>query len=288
MPLLTERYRPQKLEDLVGFAPTFSIDEDIPHLLLHGIQGSGKTTLAKIIIRMLNADSITLNASTERGIDVIRQKVIDFASTQSTNKNIKVVFLDEADHLTNDAQTALRNTMETYSRNTRFILTANYLSRIIEPLQSRCISVKFDNLPKDAIIKRIEYICIQEKIPYEIEALNKIVDRTGSDMRSAINKIEEYKDGVLLSKLADETKLATTVFELIKKKDFVSARQLILNNHIDHEQFLRDLNDTIYNSTQSLEYKMNAICHIADSYKWIGTVAWRDILIEDLLVKLMR
>lgn len=287
MPLLVEKYRPSKIEDIVGFKPTFEIGEDMPHLLLYGGAGTGKTTLARIIINMLHADSITLNASSERGIEVVRQKISDFASTQSTNKNIKIVFLDEADHLTPDAQTALRNTMETYSYSTRFIMTANYVSRIIDPIQSRCILIKFDNIPKSTIIERLKYICDNEGIPYEMEAFSKIVDQTGSDMRSAINKIEELKSGVFVSKLKNETKLAKSIFEFIKKKDFNSARQAYLDTNPDNEQFLKDLNSVIFSSSESDSYKKQSIIEICEAYKSLGVGSWPQIIIEALFVKLM-
>lgn len=287
MPLLVEKYRPSKIEDIVGFKPTFEIGEDMPHLLLYGGAGTGKTTLARIIINMLHADSITLNASSERGIEVVRQKISDFASTQSTNKNIKIVFLDEADHLTPDAQTALRNTMETYSYSTRFIMTANYVSRIIDPIQSRCILIKFDNIPKSTIIERLKYICDNEGIPYEMEAFSKIVDQTGSDMRSAINKIEELKSGVFVSKLKNETKLAKSIFEFIKKKDFNSARQAYLDTNPDNEQFLKDLNSVIFSSSEPDSYKKQSIIEICEAYKSLGVGSWPQIIIETLLVKLM-
>lgn len=287
MPLLVEKYRPSRIEDVVGFKPTFEIGEDMPHLLLHGGAGTGKTTLARIIINMLHADSITLNASSERGIEVVRQKISDFASTQSTNKNIKIVFLDEADHLTPDAQTALRNTMETYSYNTRFIMTANYVSRIIDPIQSRCILVKFDNIPKSIIIERLKYICDHEGIPYEIDALKSIVDQTGSDMRSAINKIEELKSGVFVSKLKNEIKLAKSIFEYIKKKDFNLARQSYLDTNPDNEQFLKDLYSVIFLSSESDSYKKQSIIEICEAYKSLGVGSWPQIVIETLFIKLM-
>lgn len=265
----------------------FTLDGD-GLFLLGDFTVTHNTTLAKIIINTLKCDSITLNASSERGIDVIRDKVKDFASTKSRDSNIKIVFLDESDHLTPDAQTALRNTMETYSRNTRFILTANYINRIIEPLRSRCILVKFDNIPKSDIINRLEYICKNESIPYEVDALRKIVDMTSSDIRAAINKIEQHKEGVLLSTIKDDIRLAETIYELIKKKDYTTTRQTLLDAKPDYEQFLKDLDNIIFNSDASIEYKKYAIREIADCYKFLNQVAIKEITIFALAVKLMQ
>ena len=286
--LLVEKYRPQVLEEVVGFDPTtFAIDETLPHLLFYGPPGTGKTSLAKVIIKQLACDSITLNASVDRGIDIIRQKVKDFASTQSSNKNIKIIFLDECDQLTNDAQTALRNTMETYAGTCRFVLTANQYSKIIDPIKSRCISVEFNHIPKDKIVERLEYICQQEKIPYEKAALVKIVERNNSDMRRSVNKLEELKEGVKLDRLKNETKLAEEVFKLIKAKDFVKARQLMLDQHAEPEVFMQDLYQVIWESTEPQTYKQKAILEITDAYKWLSSVAWPQILQESLVLKLM-
>jgi len=266
----------------------FDIDDTIPHLLLFGPPGTGKTTLARVIVKKLNCDYIILNSSDERGIDTIREKVKTFASTKSKDSNIKICILDECDALTSSAQDSLRNLMEQYSSNCRFVLTCNYVSRVIDPLQSRCIKVDFSNINKEDIIERLKFICSQENIPYEIEALSKIVDRTGSDIRSAINKIEELKSGVLLSKLSNETKLAELVFKQLREKNFVMARQTYLDAHIDAEQFLKDLYDVTYASTENIEYKKQAILDIADTYKFLQQVAWKEILIEAILIKLMR
>jgi DNA polymerase III delta prime subunit len=288
MTLLVEKYRPQDLESMVGLHLNFDIDDAMPHLLLFGPPGTGKTTLARVIVKKLNCDYIILNSSDERGIDTIREKVKTFASTKSKDSNIKVCILDECDALTSSAQDSLRNLMEQYSSNCRFVLTCNYVSRVIDPLQSRCIKIDFSNIKKEDIIKRLEFICQQENIPYEIGALGKIVDRTGSDIRSAINKIEELKSGVLLSKLSNETKLAELVFKQLREKNFVVARQTYLDAHIDAEQFLKDLYDVTYASTENIEYKKQAILDIADTYKFLQQVAWKEILIEAILIKLMR
>ena len=273
---------------MVGLHLNFDIDDAMPHLLLFGPPGTGKTTLARVIVKKLNCDYIILNSSDERGIDTIREKVKTFASTKSKDSNIKVCILDECDALTSSAQDSLRNLMEQYSSNCRFVLTCNYVSRVIDPLQSRCIKIDFSNIKKEDIIKRLEFICQQENIPYEIGALGKIVDRTGSDIRSAINKIEELKSGVLLSKLSNETKLAELVFKQLREKNFVMARQTYLDAHIDAEQFLKDLYDVTYASTENIEYKKQAILDIADTYKFLQQVAWKEILIEAILIKLMR
>jgi replication factor C small subunit len=287
MPLLNEKYRPKVIEDIIGFEPTFSIDEDMPHLLFYGSAGTGKTTAAKAIVRMLNCDYIILNASEERGIQVVRDKIQVFAGTQSKDGNIKCVILDEADFLTQESQTALRNILESFSRNTRFILTCNYLQKIIDPIQSRCILIKFNDIKKEDVINRLEYICKTENIPYEKVALEKIVEYTGTDIRSSINKLEEFKDGVFLDRIKKESKVAEEVFVLIQQKKFELARQTYLDGNIEPEKFMRDLHDTIFDGTYTTEQKQKAILIISEEYRWLSSVAWPQILIESLILKLM-
>ena len=287
MTLLVEKYRPQILEDMVGLNLNFDIDDSMPHLLLSGPPGTGKTTLARVIVKKLNCDYIILNSSDERGIDTIREKVKTFASTRSKDSNIKICILDECDALTNSAQDSLRNLMEQYAGNCRFILTCNYINRVDDPLQSRCIKIDFSNIKKEDIIKRLEFICKQEKISYELVALEKIVEHNGSDLRASINKIQELKDGVTLSKLVNETIFAKVIFDLIKKKDFINARQTYLDKSIDNEQFLKDLETVIFNSSESNIYKKLAILEICEAYKHLKDGSWPQIVIEAMFYKLM-
>lgn len=287
MTLLVEKYRPQDLESMVGLHLNFDIDDAMPHLLLFGPPGTGKTTLARVIVKKLNCDYIILNSSDERGIDTIREKVKTFASTKSKDSNIKVCILDECDALTSSAQDSLRNLMEQYAGNCRFILTCNYINRVDDPLQSRCIKIDFSNIKKEDIIKRLEFICKQEKISYELAALEKIVEHNGSDLRASINKIQELKDGVTLSKLVNETIFAKVIFDLIKKKDFINARQTYLDKSIDNEQFLKDLETVIFNSSESNIYKKLAILEICEAYKHLKDGSWPQIVIEAMFYKLM-
>lgn len=285
--LLVEKYRPDKIEDIVGLDKSLINLDKLPHLLLYGPPGTGKTTLARAIIKTLNVDHMVLNASDERGIDTVRDKVKTFASSQGIS-GLKIVFLDEADALTQDAQTALRNTMERYSDTCRFILTANYPNKIIDPLKSRCQCISFGIASQTEIVERLKYICENEQIPHTIEALKKIVELSGSDIRKAINKIQELREvGITLNNIHNNTTIAESVFSAIVKSDFGSCRQIYLDSHQEPEQFIKDLHDVIWNSSEDMDYKKQAILDIVDYYKFIAQVAFKDILVEAMLLRLI-
>ncbi len=198
----TERYRPRKFDELVGQedivkrVKSLTNAMNIPHLLFAGPAGVGKSTLALIVVRELFGEKwrdnyLELNASDERGIDVVRQKVKDFARTKALAEvPFKVIFLDEADALTNEAQNALRRTMENYTANCRFILSCNYSSKIIDPIQSRCAVFRFKLLEKKDIEKIIKRISEKEKLQIENEAIKTIFELSEGDCRRVVNLLQ--------------------------------------------------------------------------------------------------
>ena len=195
MNLWVEKYRPQTLEGYVGNEVIknkvldYLNQGSIQNLLLHGVAGTGKTTLAKLIANNLNCDLLYINASDERGIDTIREKIIPFASSLGFG-DVKIVILDEADYITPQAQATLRNTMESFSGNTRFILTCNYSERIISPLQSRCQTLEIKPPSKQDVAWRCVDICKDEKVDIDNIALKTIVNAYYPDIRKIINTIQ--------------------------------------------------------------------------------------------------
>lgn len=200
--LWAEKYRPKSLDDIVNQKDIverlkkFVKEKNMPHLLFAGPPGTGKTTSALALVHDLYGENyaqyfLELNASDERGIDVIRNKVKDFARIVTPpDVPFKTVLLDEADNMTADAQQALRRTMELYTETTRFILACNYLSKIIDPIQSRTALFRFYPLKKDDVVSRLELIAKEEGVEYDVKALETIYDITSGDMRKAINILQ--------------------------------------------------------------------------------------------------
>lgn len=190
--LWVERYRPRKLDEYVGNDHLKSKVElylesgDIPHLLFWGKAGTGKTTLAKLIANSIDCDYIIINASDERGVDTIRNRVKNFASTVGFRSS-KIIILDEFDYMTPDAQAILRNLMETFSRHCRFILTCNYPEKIIDPIQSRCQMFQIVPPTKKNVAIQVSKILDSEEIKYQPKDLVPIIDASYPDIRRIIN-----------------------------------------------------------------------------------------------------
>ncbi len=199
--LWTEKYRPKKLDEVVGQEhvvnrlKAFVQSGSIPHLLFAGPAGTGKTTCAMAIARELfgehwKSDFLETNASDERGIDIIRTKIKDFARTKPLSGKFKIIFLDESDALTRDAQQALRRTMESYTRVCRFILSANYSSKIIEPIQSRCTVFRFAPLKDENVREHINKMLSGEGVQASDEAVQALVKLASGDLRKVGNLLQ--------------------------------------------------------------------------------------------------
>ena len=252
--LWVEKYRPQDLSTFVGnetlktTIDKFLQQNDIINMLFYGPAGCGKTTLAKLIVGNLDCDYLSINASDERGIETIRDKVQGFASTASF-KPLKVIILDEADFLTIQAQASLRNIIETFSRTTRFILTCNYVERIIDPLQSRCQVLKIVPPSKTDVAKHVAGILEKEETEYEINDLKSVVNQFYPDLRKILNTLQlSNHDGKITmdkSLLVSNSYMTQVVKELqTKSPNWRTIRQIIADANVnDFEELYRYMYD---------------------------------------------
>ena len=225
--LWVEKYRPIKLDDYVGNehlkekVSGYIESEDVPHLLLFGRAGTGKTTLAKLIVKSIECDYMVINASDENNVDTVRNKAKNFASSQGFKK-YKIIILDEFDYMTPNAQAILRNLMETFSKHCRFILTCNYVEKIIDPIQSRCQTFQIVPPSKKEVAVQLDKILKSENVNYDVKDLVPIIDSSYPDIRKVINtcQLNSVKGVLKLSKndLLDSD-FKTKILDILKLSD---------------------------------------------------------------------
>ena len=278
-----EKYRPKKLDDVAGQSKiierlkAYAKTKSVPHLIFAGPAGTGKTTSAIALSREVFGDTWKqnfneLNASDERGINTIRGKIKDFARTAPIGKNqFKIIFLDEADSLTNDAQSALRRTIEKYTHICRFILSANYSSKIIEPIQSRCTVFRFGPIKPEDIQKYMRKIATKEKLEITQDGLETLIFVSRGDLRKAINVLQVGASisKKITAKLLYETSATAkpedvkTLINSALSGDFMAARNqlydLLLNYGLSGEDIIKQIHQTIFDLTISDESKVRLI-----------------------------
>ena len=256
--LWVEKYRPLTLDTYIGNdqlkskVGVYLESGDLPHLLLYGKAGTGKTTLAKLLVKNIDCDYLYINASDENNVETVRTKVKNFASTMGF-KDYKVIILDECDYITPNAQAALRNLMETFSKHCRFILTCNFVERIIDPIQSRCQAFQVIPPNKQDVAKHLHNILTEENINYEREDLGLLVNSGYPDIRRVINGAQRQAvDGILT---IDKQSIVENDYKLKllkiletqdKKSAFNNVRQLMADSKVtDFADLFRLLYDEV-------------------------------------------
>ena len=242
--LWVEKYRPSSLDTYIGNdhlkgkVKVYLESGDLPHLLLHGKAGTGKTTLAKILMNNIDCDYLYINASDENNVETVRTKIKNFASSVGF-KDYKIIALDECDYITPNAQAALRNLMETFSKHCRFILTCNYVERIIDPIQSRCQSFQIIPPSKTEVAQRLNQILEEEEVKFELEDLKILINSGYPDIRRIINTAQRNVVNNILtldkgSVIQNDYKLK--LLEILKTQDkksaFKNIRQLVADSQI--------------------------------------------------------
>lgn len=305
----TEKYRPDTLDDVVGQdkiterLQAFVEEESIPHMLFAGPAGTGKTTSAIALAKDLYGDEwnqnfMETNASDERGINVVREKIKDFARTKPVNADYKIIFLDEADSLTSDAQQALRRTMEQFSENCRFILSCNYSSKIIDPIQSRCAVFRFNRLDEEDVKQYIQTLGEKEDFTISEDAVNAVMRVSSGDMRRVTNILqtaaiqedqieEEDVYGVAASLRPDEIR---EVLDLAFEGDFMDAREELTDLMVDRGLDGTDIIDSIHREILDLDLddqqKLEVVEQLGEYEFRISEGGSSDIQIEAMLAKL--
>jgi replication factor C small subunit len=297
--LWVEKYRPSKLDDYVGNehlknkVAGYIETEDVPHLLFFGKAGTGKTTLAKLIIKSIDCDYMILNASDENNVETVRTKVKNFASSMGFKK-YKIIILDEFDYMTPNAQAILRNLMETFSKHCRFILTCNYVEKIIEPIQSRCQTFQITPPTKKDVAIQMSKILKSESVEFDPKDLVPIIDSSYPDIRKIINtcQLNSLKGKLQVdvqNLLENDYKLK--VLEVLKSKDdkrnkYMKIRQTILDSKATD---FSDLYTLLYDKVDDYagENTANVILVLGDGVAKSAVAIDKEIIAAATLIQIL-
>lgn len=297
-----EKYRPTTIEDFIGndqlveYIKKCIETQDIPHLLFYNEKsGSGKTSLSKIIAKSLDADVLYINASNENNIDTVRDKILGFASSIGFGK-WKIIILDEFSYFTVNAQSALNNIMETYSSHTRFILTCNYVDKVLPSIKSRCTCINLHSPDKKIVAKRLKYILDQEQIQYKIEDVAKLVFQHYPDQRTIINEAQRFSFSGTLTLTDDSLTVSDycpKIVDILKtysdpKTAFVQIRQIIADSKVRHfDDLFRYLFDNL-DEFAGQGKQAQTILHLADAQYKINFVIDKEIIVAAMFINLLK
>ena len=305
--LFVEKYRPDQIKGIIlpkSFRDFFSKlveDKEIPNLMLFSASpGTGKTTIAKALSKEIGADYLYINTSLENGIDLLRSKVEKFATSMSYSGKKKIVIMDEFDGASISLQQALRATIEEFHQSCRFIFTCNYITKIIEPLKSRCQLFDFNMMTKEIqteikpqILKRLVAILKAEKIKgqpiiYDEAVLNKLIETFYPDIRRMINLIQQYtkQNGTVDSAIFDYEKVDTELYDLILNKKLTAARKYILDRNYNFSELYRAMFDNLIPLLPK-EKRSGAILVIAEYMFRDATVLDKEINFTACILQIM-
>jgi replication factor C small subunit len=275
--LWVEKYRPKTLKDVIlsdtdrKYFESIQDKKDIPHLLFAGVQGSGKSTTTRIIVKeILDCQYLFINSSEENGIDVVRNKIGQFARTMSLDGNVKVVILEEMDNASLEHQKALRNVMEEFAEGTRFIITCNYLFKIIAPIQSRCQIVQLVP-PLEGTVRRVGEILKAENIQVPADQKPLLIEHIRQrlpDIRRIINDIQMSSVGGILSlKNSDSKTIAFNIYTMLKKDSVKLIRKFCIENEksfgADYRQLLKDVFEVVFEKHDNAEQSTELMIRLA-------------------------